>query len=42
MLTLMVENQIMREPFLAIGVPTKVDGVAVAESGELAKASSIS
>jgi hypothetical protein len=42
MLTLMVENQTMQEPFLAIAVPTTVDGVAVAESEELAKASSIS
>jgi fatty acid desaturase len=38
----MVENQTMQEPFFAIAVPTTVDGVAVAESGELAKASSIS
>jgi hypothetical protein len=38
----MVENQTMQEPFLAIAVPTTVDGVAVAEREELAKASSIS
>jgi hypothetical protein len=35
MLTLMVENQTMQEPFLAIAVLTTVDGLAVAESGEL-------